>query len=98
MTYPMTTATDVILSGIRALRMQAMGSTKVKGGRLGTKQVPCGREGCSDRRTHHEDPDTPRGTQYVEVKANHTGPAFCSLNCMFYYKGMLKENNSEEIY
>jgi hypothetical protein len=62
--------------------------------RMGKKKVPCSAEGCSDRRIHHERPDTPRGTQYCEVKANHTGPAFCSLNCYFYWQGCMKEKQN----
>lgn len=45
------------------------------------KQVPCAYSACGDRRIHHEDPDTPRGTQLVKVPDGHRGPAFCSITC-----------------
>jgi hypothetical protein len=66
----------------------------IKSERMGTKRMACSAEGCGDRRIHHERPDTPRGTQYIDVKANHRGPAFCSLNCYFYYKGCMKEKEN----
>ncbi len=69
--------------------------TGIIGKRIGTKRVPCDSPGCGDRRVHFERPDEPRGTQYCEVKANHAGPAFCSLNCYFYWKGCEKEKENE---
>lgn len=47
-----------------------------------TKRVPCAGPGCSDRRAHYTQQDTPRGTQWVEVPENYTGPAYCSVICM----------------
>jgi hypothetical protein len=77
------------MDGLMMLYIQGgMGRT---GGRMGMKKVPCCSSACSGRRVHHERPDTPRGTQFCTVKANHTGPAYCSLNCYIYGKGELKE-------
>ena len=69
--------------------------TGIVGKRIGMKKVPCDAPQCADRRVHYNRPDEePRGTQYCEVKANHTGPAFCSLNCYFKWKGTLKEKEN----
>ncbi len=66
--------------------------------RVGTKKVACARtgNGCEDRRVHHERPDVPRGIQYVEVRANCVGPQFCSIECMLYMKGIMKEKEDEK--
>jgi hypothetical protein len=69
--------------------------TGIVGTRMGMKKLPCASPICGERRVHHERPDTPRGQQYCEVRANHTGPAFCSLNCYFYWKGCEKEKENE---
>jgi hypothetical protein len=57
--------------------------------------VPCSGPSCAARRVHHERPDEPRGIQYCEVKANSTGPAFCSIECHLYYKGTKKMEQEE---
>jgi hypothetical protein len=38
---------------------------------------------CVDRRRHHEDQDTPRGPQLIEVPDGtpDTAPVFCSFGC-----------------
>lgn len=47
------------------------------------KKVPCSYVDCGERRIHHEEPDTKRGTQFIEVSDdfNETRKAFCSLTC-----------------
>jgi len=49
-----------------------------------TKKVICPAPGCWDRRVHHEQQDTPRGAQRIDVPEDWTpdmGIAFCSLTC-----------------
>lgn len=46
------------------------------------RRLLCAGVGCAERRRHHEDPDTPRGPQYVDVPDDFEGErAFCSLTC-----------------
>lgn len=46
------------------------------------KKVPCANtKECPQRRIHFEEPDTPRGTQYIEVPDDYKGPAYCSITC-----------------
>ena len=47
------------------------------------KKVNCSYEYCGERRRHWCDPDTPRGTQKVEVPDDFDDnkEAFCSLDC-----------------
>jgi hypothetical protein len=92
-------AVDDIMVGIMVLYQQGGYGMADKPdreqGRMGFKKMPCSSAACSERRIHHERPDTPRGIQICTVKANHIGPAYCSLNCYFYGKGELKENENE---
>jgi hypothetical protein len=62
------------------------------------KLIACFGPYCASRRIHHTRPDTPRGTQYVDVPLEFTGEhAFCSLKCqMYYYKGTLKDDKNRE--
>lgn len=60
------------------------------------KMVDCDGPHCAERRIHHERPDTPRGIQRVEVPQNHTGPAFCSIECSMYWKGQKKTEEEEK--
>jgi hypothetical protein len=83
---------DQVMWGVMLLHIQNMHRA---GSRVGLKKIPCGSPGCGDRRAHHERPDEPRGLQMCTVRANHVGPAYCSLNCYFYYKGTQKEKENE---
>lgn len=41
----------------------------------------CNFDGCAGRRVHHENPDTPRGLQTIEVDYEYDGPYFCCMTC-----------------
>ena len=46
------------------------------------KRVECSNSPyCEQRRIHFEQPDTPRGKQYIEVEDDYEKPAYCSLTC-----------------
>lgn len=48
------------------------------------KKVPCSYVDCGERRIHHEEPDTKRGTQFIEVPDTFDealNKAFCSITC-----------------
>jgi hypothetical protein len=45
------------------------------------KKVKCSGPGCSEKRVSWCNPDTPRGPQYVEVKEDYEGKAWCSITC-----------------
>jgi hypothetical protein len=49
-------------------------------------RVKCDGPGCANKRIHFEQPDTPRGIQYVSVPTNYHGPVFCSMECHMYWK------------
>ncbi len=86
-------ACDEILFGIAVLYVQNLHRS---GSRIGFKNVPCSVSGCSDQRVDRwwaEMSDTTRGVQMCTVKANHIGPAFCSLNCYFV---LSREHNRKE--
>lgn len=85
------TPCDEIMFGIGVLHMQ-----RLPGQRLGMKTLPCDGPRCATVRIHHERPDTDRGIQMCEVRSNHTGPVFCSLNCYFYWKGCEAEKKEKE--
>ena len=85
------------MDGCMMLYIQGgMGYAKRDKKRIAMKKVPCSSSACSERRIHHERPDDPRGQQYCEVKANHHGPAYCSLNCYFYGKGEREQAQKEK--
>lgn len=44
-------------------------------------KIPCSGPGCSERRIHWCEPNTPRGIQLVEVPEDYTGKAYCSMTC-----------------
>jgi hypothetical protein len=46
--------------------------------------IACPAPGCAEYRRHHEDPDTPRGPQMVEMPDDLSHPVFCSLTCAAY--------------
>ncbi len=48
------------------------------------KKIACSYSKCGDRRIHYEQPDTLRGTQYIRITGNHTGPMYCSMECAMY--------------
>jgi hypothetical protein len=54
------------------------------------KYLPCAGPGCASRRLHYEKPDTPRGSQWVEVPDEYEGNAFCSIECWSYFKESVK--------
>jgi len=47
------------------------------------KKVICPANSCQGRRVHHEQPDIPRGPQYIEVPDDcpDNMPVFCSMTC-----------------
>jgi hypothetical protein len=57
------------------------------------KKLPCKAYGCAERRIHWCEPDTPRGTQFVEVPEDWPDdrPVFCSLTCAM-LGGYMKAN------
>ena len=58
-----------------------------------TKFVICSGPNCDKKRIHWENPETPRGPQYIEVPIDYDGPAFCSLECKMYYDARKKQND-----
>lgn len=57
------------------------------------KKLKCSGLGCETKRAHHEEPDTPRGPQYIDVPDPVTR-AFCSLECKMYFEGANKRLES----
>jgi len=54
------------------------------------RKLPCNGPGCSERRIHHENPNTSRGIIMLEVPDDYLGTkAYCSLECAM-YDGALK--------
>lgn len=47
-------------------------------------KVQCPGPGCADRRSHHDDPYTPRGLEMLDVPDDRTEPYFCSIECGVY--------------
>jgi hypothetical protein len=46
------------------------------------KMVECnGGETCRSRRVHWDEPNTPRGPQFVPMPDGHEGPVYCSITC-----------------
>jgi hypothetical protein len=47
------------------------------------KRRECKAYGCSVQRRHHEDPETERGPQFVEVPDDYPDdrPVYCSMTC-----------------
>jgi hypothetical protein len=43
----------------------------------------CVAYGCQQQRRHHEDPETERGPQFVEVPDDYPAdrPVYCSMTC-----------------
>ena len=59
------------------------------------KKVPCSYKDCGARRIHWEEPNTPRGTQHIDVAVDYEGLAYCSMDCAI-LDGHLKINNNEK--
>ena len=60
--------------------------------------LPCKNPDCGLRRRHHEDQDTPRGTQMVETDTPFTDedPVFCSYTCALIDGWATLKNTSKE--
>ena len=58
------------------------------------KTRPCSCKTCHCRRVHFDNFDVMREHVQVEVPDDYSddSPAFCSLECMFYYYAEKKEN------
>ncbi len=85
---------DLVRSPVAAATMSGTrsGAFWTRGRKKKKVKVPCSGPNCGERRVHHEQPDTPRGTQMVEVPTTYHGPVFCSMECKAYYDGVQKEN------
>lgn len=60
-------------------------------------KIPCSGPGCAERRIHWEEPNTPRGVQYVEVPDGFEGSkAYCSITCAV-LDGAVKVNSDEPV-
>ena len=64
------------------------------------KKVPCGYDGCSNRRIHWEEPETMRPHRMIEVEDNfdESCKCFCSFECACYAGYMTLNNNSGKKY